>query len=305
MTVRTPPVSASSITHSPVPRASGVFGGVGDLEDGDLVPRVAQAVQGLDGVLGRRAPEIAHPQDQPASGSGSGPAAHGVGQGGRRVGGQRAIREVTQQLQEAVPPARRCPVGVRATGQPERHGGGAVEIRQREVRQTGDDAPDVVELARVAPIHRARAVEKQVDVQVFFLDEKLEHELPPARVSVPIDVPPIVAADEWTVLGKFHAGAARVATAFGALTALRQTARRQRERFEPGEERGVEQGVNGDGAHAAKNQLSFCQASRRPVSTRPIRSSASMPSACASKLSITRCRNTGSALPSKSSVATW
>ena len=185
--------------------------------------------------------------------------------GGAPLLAKRAVGEVAQELEETVPSARRCPGRVRAGVQSERDGGGAVEIGERQVGQTGDDFPGVIELARLAPVHRARAVEKQVDVQVFLLDEQLEHERAPARVGVPVDVPPVVAADERAVLGELHARAPRLAAAFGALTAPGEPARRQRERFEPGEKRGVEEKINvGGGAHAAReNQASACQASRR------------------------------------------
>jgi len=83
-----------------------------------------------------------------------------------------------------------------------------------------------------------------MNVKILFFHEKLQHQLPPARIGVPVDVPPVVPAYERAVLGKLDAGAMPGTAAFRARLSLHDAPGHQAERFEPRKEGGIEEVID-------------------------------------------------------------
>ena len=78
----------------------------------------------------------------------------------------------------------------------------AVVVHQADEREGGGDLLAVVELGRVAEIHRQAGVEQDRDVEIFFFEEELQEELVEAAVDVPVEVAEVVAGGVVAVVGE-------------------------------------------------------------------------------------------------------
>ena len=83
----------------------------------------------------------------------------------------------------------------------------AVEVGQADVRKRCAQAPRVVEFPRVTERHRARAIDDEIDAEIFFLFVETHQQLAEALVDVPIDVEKVVAFDVVTMIGELDAAA--------------------------------------------------------------------------------------------------
>ena len=128
-----------------------------------------------------------------------------------------------------------------------------------------------------------------MDIEVLLLDEELQHQLPPARKRIPVDVAQIITVDEGPVLGEFDARSPRAAAALGLHPSAHELPRRETQRLQALDELSVKQRINGGLGHKERN--------RKTISPNAARSSLKefanifsivRPSACASKLSMTR-----------------
>src|SRR5690606_37907706 len=67
--------------------------------------------------------------------------------------------------------------------------------------------PGLIELAAVAEPHRARAIDDEVDAEIFFLFVQAHEQAPEALVDVPVDVAEVVAGGVVAVVGELDAAA--------------------------------------------------------------------------------------------------
>ena len=122
----------------------------------------------------------------------------------------------------------------------------AVVVDQADERQGRRHLLAVVQLGRVAEVHRQAGVEQRVEVQVLLFEEELQEQLVEPAVDVPVDVPEVVADGVIAVVGEFDRRAAPLALALPLHPADEDLAADQLELLELVEELGVEQG-NGPG----------------------------------------------------------
>ncbi len=78
----------------------------------------------------------------------------------------------------------------------------AVVVHQPDERQRRRDLLAVVQLGRIAEVHRQARVEQRVEVQVFLFEEELQEQLVEPAVDVPVDVPEVVADGVVAVVGE-------------------------------------------------------------------------------------------------------
>ena len=118
--------------------------------------------------------------------------------------------------------------------------GDAVEIGQRDIGQGRGHLPGKVELRRLAKGHAPRAVEQEVDVQVFFFLKPLEQQFVETGEEVPVEVAEVVAGRVFAVIGELDAGPHLHGPPLGHERAAKHALRDQREVFELFQEIGVE-----------------------------------------------------------------
>ena len=94
---------------------------------------------------------------------------------------------------------------------------------------------------RLADRHRVRAVDDDVDVEVFFLFEQPQQQLVEPPVQVPVDVAEVIAARVRAVVGELDAAADLTRAALGAQVPREHLARHHVEVLERLQEPIVEQ----------------------------------------------------------------
>ncbi len=118
----------------------------------------------------------------------------------------------------------------------------AVVVDQADERQRRGDLLAVVQLGRVAVVHRRAGVQQRVDVEVFLLEEQLEEQLVEAAVDVPVDVPQVVADGVIAVVGELDRRPPPLAAPLPLHPADEDLTADQLELLQLVEELGVEQG---------------------------------------------------------------
>jgi len=214
--------------------------GIGDVEDGDLVAGMAEAVDGGNGIGIVGAPEVAEEEDEAAAGLGGDPEFGGAGEGGGtgldRGGGEEA--EEVKKLVLTAGGGENGGVGA------EDADGDAVEVGEGEVAKAGCEAACMIVFDWVAVVHGAGGIDEEVDVEIFFFDKEFEHELSPPGIGGPIDQAEIIPWGVGAVFGEFDTVAVAAAAAFGALTSPGDLACGEGEGFEAAEKGGVEEIVD-------------------------------------------------------------
>ncbi len=168
-----------------------------------------------------------------------------------------------EQRQNAGLAARERKVGDDVAGErDDRH---AVEVGECDIGQRRGHLAGIVELDRIAEGHAPRAVEQDVDVQVFLFLEPLEQELVVPGEDVPVEVAEVVARGVLAVVGELDAAAELHRPPLGQQLAPEHPARDQREVFELLQEIGVE-----------KRHESLLPLAPRLPASRPIRRMSSM-----------------------------
>ncbi len=124
----------------------------------------------------------------------------------------------------------------------------AIEVGQGDVGQRGGDLPGEVELRRLAERHAPRAVQQEVDVQVFLFLEPLQQQLVVAGVEVPVEVAEVVAGRVLAVVGELDAAAQLHRPPLGQERAAKHPPRDQRQVFELLQEVGIEEHGQGPGS---------------------------------------------------------
>src|SRR5262249_49723357 len=111
----------------------------------------------------------------------------------------------------------------------------AIEVDQADESQRRGHLLGVVQLGRVAEVHREAVVDQEVDVQVFFLHEQAEEEAIKAGVKVPVEEAEVIADDVVAVIGELDRLALALAAPLALHAAEEDLARDQLELLEPGE----------------------------------------------------------------------
>src|SRR5262245_54973763 len=119
----------------------------------------------------------------------------------------------------------------------------AVEVDQADEAQRRGDLLGVVQLGRVAEVHRQAVVDEDVEVQVLLLHEEAQEQLVEAGVEVPVEEAEVVADDVVAVVGELDALPLLLAAPLALHAAHEDFPRHQLQLFEPGQEFGVEQGL--------------------------------------------------------------
>ena len=144
-----------------------------------------------------------------------------------------------EQRQDAGLAARQRKIGDDPVGK--RDDGDAVEIGQRDVGQGRRHLPGQVELRRLAEAHAPRAVEQEVDVQVFLFLKPLEQQVAVAGIDVPVEIAEVVARRVLAMVGELDPPAELHRPPLRQERAAKHPPRDQRQVFELLQEVGVEQ----------------------------------------------------------------
>ena len=97
----------------------------------------------------------------------------------------------------------------------ERQNRHAIQVREADVAEPGDDASRLVEFRRLD--HRPAGVEKQVDRQVLLFVEQPEQQPVQALVGLPVDVAEVVAGRILAVIGELQPAPALARQPVGAI----------------------------------------------------------------------------------------
>ena len=147
----------------------------------------------------------------------------------------------------------------------------AIEVREADVRERGENAFRVPELGAVAERHRARRVEHEVDREVLFFLEEAHEELVELLVDVPVEATEVVTGLVLAVVGELDTGAGLFGAAFGAHPPRHAAPADEGEHLQFALELVVEELVVGDRRRFAAAEDSLEQAQVTP-SRRPRRS---------------------------------
>ena len=111
--------------------------------------------------------------------------------------------QVLQQPPQAAPPAEH------GAGLAARSAEGfdldAIGAAQADESQRGGQLLGIVQLGRVAEIHRRAGIDQREEMQIFFFQEQLEEQLVEPRVEIPVHEPQVIARHVVAEVGELDA----------------------------------------------------------------------------------------------------
>ncbi len=129
----------------------------------------------------------------------------------------------------------------RCTGWPNRFDPHAVGADQADEPQRRRELLGILQLGRLAKIHRQAGVDQREEVQVFFFEKQLDDELVEPGVQIPIERPQVVARHVAAKVGELDALPFALAPPLALHPPAKHLARDQLQPFELGHEVGREE----------------------------------------------------------------